>query len=158
MNQNANFNLDSGIDVTVKRKSLFRFLYKRKERIFHFNSIFLDSICSIQDLFFKLYKDKEFLSTEWVDNPEAISKSDIDVCAKIAAIAYINYRFVSFFLSPFLAFYFKRRISPEKLAQLSFVIYKQTDFPALYASAQALAIPKSYQLLSKETHERNRSK
>jgi hypothetical protein len=158
MNQNANFNLDSGVNVTVERKSLFRHLFKRQERVFHFNPIFLASICSVQDLFSKLYKDKEFLSADWAEDPESILKSDIDVCARIAATAYINCRLINFFLGPLLAFYFKKRISPEKLSQLSFVIYKQSDFPALHECIKYLGIPKSHQLLSQETHERNRSK
>lgn len=113
--------IENGLKFTVPRRSIWRRIGK-PERTFVIRQPYLGTLDRLSVEFLQMGFDEDMLKADTMNEARRLTAENANRCARIVAIAVLNSQWKIKWLTGLLARYFRWRITPQKLLNLTVII------------------------------------
>lgn len=116
----VNVLLNEGIDITIKKRSLLRFLGK-KERAFKITPSYLGTVYAISKIAIEMNFEETLIQKDPFFESKVLAEKHVKALSLVIAIAILNSKWKIWMFKKLLSIYLLWRLTPSELSKL--VIY-----------------------------------
>ena len=131
--------IDRGVSFKTPKRSLLRYLSKKKEREFRIKQPYAGTLDILSGIFLKMEFDEEALSADPLGESKRLAAKSAKLCAKVVAIAVLNDKTMIRLFFRIMTRYFLWRITPSTMLQLALIINQMCNFRDFTSSIRLMS-------------------